>query len=123
LPTWGSAIAGSWDGEDTSNIIFNEDNAYGYGRWIGNRYRDRDHIIWMMGGDISAVYSEEKDYRKVIRAMAKGVADGVNGTTGEGENTDYSNVLMSYHPRKYAPNSSEWFHDEPWLDFNSIQDW
>jgi hypothetical protein len=29
---------------------------------------------------------------------------------------------MSYHPRKWHPNSSEWFHNDPWLDFNSMQD-
>jgi hypothetical protein len=54
--------------------------------------------------------------------MAEGVADGINGISQPDGEADYSTSLMSYHPRKWQPNSSEWFHDEPWLDFNSIQD-
>ena len=73
----------------------------------------------MIGGDRSAVYGE-KDYRNVFRAMAEGVADGVNGIDQQNQEADYSTTLMSYHPRKWKPNSSEWFHREPWLDFNSI---
>ncbi|MBL4883350.1 MAG: DUF4038 domain-containing protein, partial [Planctomycetaceae bacterium] len=64
----------------------------------------------------------KKDYRDVFRAMAEGVADGVNGIDQQNKKADYSTTLMSYHPRKWMPNSSEWFHNEPWLDFNSIQD-
>jgi hypothetical protein len=122
LPTWGSKVAGSWDGKDTSEIIFNKDNAYPYGHWIGSRYRDKKHIIWMMGGDRSGVY-DKNDYRQVFRAMAEGVADGVNGEDNEDGNADFTTLLMSYHPRKKQPNSSEWFHHDPWLDFNSIQEW
>jgi hypothetical protein len=50
------------------------------------------------------------------------VADGVNDAPQHAANPDYRSTLMSFHPRKWQPNSSAWFHDEPWLDFNSIQD-
>jgi hypothetical protein len=121
LPTWGSYVAGSWGGENTSEIIFNSTNSYKYGRWIGQRFKNKKNIIWMMGGDRNAVY-DDKDYRSVFQAMAEGVADGVNGINQQDTKADYSTTLMSYHPRKYMPNSSEWFHNDPWLDFNSIQD-
>ncbi|MBE9509565.1 MAG: DUF4038 domain-containing protein, partial [Bacteroidetes bacterium] len=62
------------------------------------------------------------DYREVWRAMAEGLADGANGVDNQDGKADYSNVLISFHPRKWAPNSSEWFHNDPWLVFNSIQD-
>lgn len=123
LPAWGGYVAGDWgDGHPTPEIIFDQSRAYQYGRWIGNRFRDKTNIIWMMGGDRSAVYGS-RDYRPVFRAMAEGVTDGVaGGETRLDGKADYAVTLMSYHPRKWKPNSSEWFHHDPWLDFNSIQD-
>ena len=121
LPTWGSYVAGSWGGENTSEIIFDSTNSYEYGCWVGQRFKNKKNIIWMMGGDRNAVY-DDKDYRSVFRAIAEGVADGINGINQQDTKADYSTTLMSYHPRKYMPNSSEWFHNDPWLDFNSTQD-
>jgi len=34
----------------------------------------------------------------VFRAMAEGVADGVNGIDRQDTKADYSTTLMSYHP-------------------------
>lgn len=122
LPAWGGCVAGDWgDGHPTSEIIFNATSAYKYAHWIGQRFKSKKNIIWMIGGDRSAVYGD-RDYRSVFRAMAEGVADGVNGINQQDSKADYSTTLMSYHPRKWMPNSSEWFHNDPWLDFNSIQD-
>ena len=130
-PAWGDWFSGKYRGEPDSCIIFNELNAYQYGHWLGERYRGKQNIIWMLGGDRSAVYdlktrwagNEIYDYRKLYNLMAKGLADGENGVADNFEGVpDYSNLLISYHPRKWAPNSSEWFHNEPWLKVNSIQD-
>ncbi len=122
LPAWGVCVAGDWgSGKVTRDVIFNASNGYQYSRWIGQRFKSKKNIIWMIGGDRNAVYGN-KDYRNVFRAMAEGVADGVNGIDQQDGKADYSTTLMSYHPRKWQPNSSEWFHNEPWLDFNSIQD-
>jgi len=122
LPAWGGCVAGDWgDGQATSQMVFDATSAYEYGRWIGQRFKDKKNIIWMIGGDRSAIYGD-RDYRSVFRAMAEGVADGVNGINQQDTSADYSTTLMSYHPRKWMPNSSEWFHNDPWLDFNSIQD-
>ena len=121
LPTWGSYVAGSWGGQNTSKIIFTSTNSYEYGCWIGQRFKNKTNVIWMMGGDRSAVYGD-RDFRAVFRAMAEGVADGVNGVNEQNAQADFSTTLMSYHPRKWNPNSSEWFHNDSWLDFNSIQD-
>ncbi|MGL6268217.1 MAG: DUF4038 domain-containing protein, partial [Chitinophagaceae bacterium] len=46
LPTWGDKLfKDKWgDGPE----IFTVENAKVYGRWIGNRYKDRKNIIWVM---------------------------------------------------------------------------
>lgn len=110
LPTWGTGVAGSYDGKDTREIIFNAENARIYGTWLAQRYRAEPHVMWMLGGDRSAVYGE-KDYRPVFRALAGGLAAVAPAQ------------LISYHPRKLAPQSADWFHDDPWLAFNSNQEW
>lgn len=123
-PAWGDWFSGSFNGKPNKYIIFNEKNAYQYGYWIAKRYGNSKNIIWMVGGDRSAVYdSNTGDYRKVYSAMAKGITDGVNSTSKrQNKNAESNKPLISYHPRKWAPNSSEWFHQEEWLSFNSIQD-
>ena len=107
LPAWGDAIAGSYDGKNTTSIILDALGAKSYGRELAQRYRAERHIIWMLGGDRSAVYGE-RDYRPVFRALAEGLA---------------GSAPASYHPRKAAPQSSAWFHQDSWLTFNSIQHW
>lgn len=113
-------VVGSGNGQDRSGILFNEDNAYEYGQWIGDRYGDEPHIIWMLGGDRSAVY-DEHDYTSVFRAMGEGIADGVHHIDQPDGKADYADLLMSFHPQKRYPNSATWFHQDPWLSFNSIQ--
>jgi hypothetical protein len=122
LPTWGSMITGGRKGTDTTRIVFNPTNAYRYGHWLGTRYKNRTHLIWMLGGDQSAVYPA-RDFRPVVRAMAEGIADGINGEDRPDGRADYRTTLMSYHPEKLALQSSAWFHHDDWLDFNSIQEW
>ncbi len=111
LPTWGNYVAGSWSGASTSEIIFNRTNAYAYARFLGDRYRSRSNLIWMLGGDRSAVYGS-RDYRPVFRSLAEGIADGVNGEDNQDNLADYSTTLISYHPRKDSVSSSAWFHSE-----------
>ncbi len=112
LPAWGSRVAGAYgSGKPNGEIIFDKTKAYKYALWISKKFKNKKNIIWMIGGDRSAVYGKN-DYRSVFRAMAKGITDGY----------DKNPVLISYHPQKWAPNSSTWFHNESWLSFNSVQD-
>ena len=113
LPCWGSAVAGGYDGRPSADAIFDAANARAYGRWLGARYRDEPHVLWMPGGDRSAVYEKiGADYRPVFRAMAEGLREGGGGA-----------ALLSFHPQKRAPQSGDWFHGDAWLSFNSIQHW
>ncbi|MDO5571192.1 MAG: glycoside hydrolase family 140 protein [Bacteroidales bacterium] len=97
LPTWGRY----WnDGKP----LFNKDNAYKYGRFIGSRYKNKG-VIWILGGDRPA---DNKNKKEILRAMAKGIRDAG------------AKQLMTFHPCGGC-GSSQWLNDEDWLDFNMRQ--
>jgi hypothetical protein len=100
LPTWGDKVDQQW-GEGP--VIFNEENAFTYGRWLGNRYREYPNIIWINGGDRGC-----KGNEAVWNALARGI-----------RSAD-PNHLMTYHPMG-SRSSSECFQQEEWLDFNMHQ--
>lgn len=102
LPTWGRY----WhDKIRDEKPLFTEVNAAVYGEWLGRRYRDRG-LIWVVGGDRKI---ENDEQRAVVRAMALGLRRGDGGTH-----------LITFHPPGGA-GSSQWLHDEEWLDFNMRQ--
>jgi hypothetical protein len=99
----GLVTAKSWHVNKHAEKVFNEKNAYTFGKFLGKRYKN-NAVIWYPGGD-SAPGKDEA----VWVAMARGVKDGSGGTH-----------LVSYHGNGQS-SSSFWFHKAPWLDFNSIQ--
>lgn len=105
LPTWGDKVAKMW-GEGP--VIFDSINAYIYGKWIGNRYKDDPNIIWIMGGDRPA-FNDSMDWRPIWRAMVRGIREGTHG-----------HALITYHPSGES-SSSEFWHGENLLDLNMIQ--
>ena len=108
LPTWADKVFKDRWGKGPE--IFNSATAKAYGQWIGNRFKDKSNIIWILGGDRNP--RNESDV-EIWRAMAAGVAEGVH-------NPD--NTLMTYHPQpSETSSSSPWFHKDDWLDFNMLQ--
>lgn len=105
LPTWGDQVS---DLFGTGSIRFNEKNAYSYGRFLGNRYKDLPNIIWILGGDQPA-FTDSSDWRPVWRSMIKGIKDGSNG-----------NALVTYHPWG-EKSSTDFWKNEDILDFNMLQ--
>lgn len=101
LPTWGDKVDKRWG---TGPVIFNSDNAYRYGQWIGRRYKDFPNIIWINGGDRDG----GGDNTPIWNAL------------GEGIKSVDKNHLMTFHPWG-EHSSSEWFHESSWLDFNMCQ--
>lgn len=111
LPTWGDKVFKSTWGKGPE--IFNPDNARLYGRWIGNRYKNQDNIIWILGGDRTP--RDGSQDVAIWRAMADGIAEGLGG---------HDKGLISFHPQPNAlemGGSSHWFHQDKWLDFNMMQ--
>ena len=102
LPTWGD----KWNRHRGAGPeIFTEANAEAYGEWLGRRYA-RAGLVWIVGGDRPV---ETDAHRAILRAMARGLRRGDGGAH-----------LITLHPPG-GRGSSEWFHDEPWLDFNMRQ--
>lgn len=109
LPTWGDKLFKDNWGEGPE--IFNVENAYTFGKWIGARYADKKNLIWIIGGDRNP-RKDSKDIG-VWNEMAKGIE-----ASAKRDNP----ILMTFHPQPNLPGgSSTWFHQEDWLDFNMHQ--
>ncbi len=111
LPTWGDKVAHLWgDGP----IVFTPANAETYATTLAKRYAKNRNIIWILGGDRPAVYKGndtlQHDDRAVWRAMAKGI-EGVLG----------KQAFITYHPSGGEYRTSDYVHNEAWLDMNAFQ--
>lgn len=106
LPTWGDKVTKMW-GEGP--VVFDSINAYKYGYWIGNRYKNEPNIIWILGGDRPAK-QDSNDWRPVWRQMAKGIIDATN-----------HQCFITYHPSGGTYSTSQFIHNESWLDMNMFQ--
>ena len=105
LPTWGDKVNKMWG---KGPVIFDTTNAYTYGKWIGNRYKNDPNIIWIVGGDRPA-FSDTMDWRPVWRAMVRGIREATDGK-----------ALITYHPSGESSSSDFWT-GENTLDLNMIQ--
>ncbi|MFT3934037.1 MAG: glycoside hydrolase family 140 protein [Chitinophagaceae bacterium] len=106
LPTWGDKVTEKWG---AGPAVFNKDNAYAYGAWIGKRYAAYPNIIWILGGDRPAV-KDSNDWRPIWRAMAKGILDATD-----------NKALITYHPQGGKKSTSQIIHNEDWLNINMFQ--
>ena len=107
LPTWGDKATLKEGG--LGPVVFNAENAYRYGRFLGNRYKTKNNIVWVLGGD-RPPKDDKDDWKPVYAAMAKGIDD------GEGKRT-----LKTFHPGGFIWESAPFLHQESWLDFNMNQ--
>ncbi|MDF2958688.1 MAG: hypothetical protein K0S39_423 [Paenibacillus sp.] len=103
LPTWGIRFHAK-PGKSTE--IFTVENAREYGLWLGERYRDRNNLLWVLGGDRALT---KRKHFEIIHSMARGIMDGDGGRH-----------LITFHPPGNF-SSSFYVHDENWLNFNMIQ--
>ncbi|MBD0285980.1 MAG: DUF4038 domain-containing protein, partial [Flavisolibacter sp.] len=131
LPCWGRAyITVQMGGQQE----FNEEEAKAYGKFLGERYRNEPHILWVLGGDAKAQFKgydqnnhlQEWDKRSVFRAMAEGIAFGVTGQNlrWNEESPAWKKLFFTYHPDgDPLDNSSKWFHTDAWLTANGVEVW
>lgn len=102
LPTWGDKYNQLWG---VGPVVFTPENAYTYGKWIGNRYKDHWNIIWMLGGDRPL---DTPEHRQIIDEMARGILE-----------VD-PNHLITFHPMG-PRRSTEYVADAPYIDFHTSQ--
>jgi Protein of unknown function (DUF4038)/Putative collagen-binding domain of a collagenase len=94
VPAWGSLV-------NTGQL--NTRNAAAYARFLANRYKSRSNILWILGGD--------------IRGDRNGEVWQIMGRTLKAEDPRH---LITFHPFGRT-QSSMWFQNAPWLDFNMFQ--
>lgn len=104
LPTWHRYVLPGSHPLLNEEAVFNTRNAYAYGKFLGDRYRDAPNIVWVLGGDWPA-----GPQIGIWDAMAAGIDAGEAGAH-----------LVTYHPRGQQ-TSSTWLHNREWLDFNMVQ--
>jgi Protein of unknown function (DUF4038)/Putative collagen-binding domain of a collagenase len=92
VPVWGGNIK-----------HVNEAQAKSYATFLANRYKNKNNIIWLNGGDIKGADALKKwnIIGNTIRSIDK-------------------RHLITFHPRG-RNSSSAWFHNEKWMDFNMFQ--
>lgn len=96
LPVWGSSIV-----RDEGSLTM--DNMKNYMNFVLNRYHKYPNLIWIAGGDVRGDVDLELFH--AMGAMLK---------------ADNPERLVTYHPFGRC-DSSQWFHEAPWLDFNLFQ--
>lgn len=94
VPIWGNAVK---NGKTSAT------QAKAYAQFLARRYRDRPNIVWINGGDIQG-----------------DVVPGVWEAIGRTLRAEDPNHLITFHPFGRM-QSSKWFHDREWLDFNMFQ--
>jgi hypothetical protein len=94
VPVWGSNI---------KNGSVTRQQAIKYATWLAERYRSKSNIIWLNGGDIKG-----SDSTAIWNAIGSAIRQ-IN-----------PEQLITFHPFGRT-QSSKWFHNEPWLDFNMFQ--
>jgi hypothetical protein len=94
VPIWGSNVK--------SGHVSNKE-AEAFAKFLARRYRDRSNIIWLNGGDVRGDDSTR-----------------IWNTIGNTLKKEDPNHLVTFHPFGRT-QSSEWFHNEAWLDFNMFQ--
>jgi hypothetical protein len=98
LPTWGYYV--------NDAKLLTTHNARAYGQWLGERFRAIPNLVWVNGGD-----RVPSGFEPVYRELALGLRQGDGGAH-----------LITYHPCGWK-TSSQYFHQESWLDFNMIETW
>ncbi len=127
LPVWGQLVVGdNWAGGVFPKTVTQE-NAYGYGAWLGRRLRHRQNLLWCLGGDRMPIH-KGVDYRTVWRALAEGLAKGLTGETlqYDRDHEKWKDLMITYHACHEAETGlcstfSYWTDEEAWISFIMLQ--
>lgn len=94
VPVWGSNVK-------NGSVTCSEAGIFA--GWLAERYKDKTNVIWMNGGDING--SDSTATWNTIGSVIRNTSP---------------RQLITFHPFGRT-QSSKWFHNESWLDFNMFQ--
>ena len=94
VPVWGGVVEAG---------VVNAGNVQAYASFLASRYKNKTNIFWLVGGDTHGDKNSE-----------------VWNQLGRTLRTGDPNHLITFHPFGRC-QSSMWFHNESWLDFNMFQ--
>ena len=94
VPVWGTNV---------KQGLISREQAGTYATWLARRYANRSNIIWLNGGDVRG-----SDTRAIWEIIGKCIRENA------------PNHLITFHPFGRT-QSSAWFNDSEWLDFNMFQ--
>jgi len=121
LPVWGRRYVNATH-PPYSQPVFSIPGMRSYGEFLGKRFRGYSNIVWVLGGDVQA--DAGGNHLDHYRSMAEGIITGITGekVSWNEDSPLWDYALMTYHPDgSPLKNSSLWFHDDPWMDFNMIE--
>lgn len=121
LPFWGRRYVNAIH-SDQSMPVFTLENIFQYGEFLGKRYGGNPNIIWVNGGDVKANAGDPflQHYRLLAEGLAKGITD--KSVKWDEDSEVWDSIFITYHPDGTPMlNSSTWFHNDSWLDFNMIE--
>jgi len=127
LPVWGEMVVGwDWSGGTHPRYVTAE-NAASYGKWLGERMKHRNNILWCLGGDRMPVCRGE-DFRPVWREMAEGLSEGLTGRRlrYDHDSSEWKKLMITYHACHEAETGecstfSYWTARDKWISFTMLQ--
>ncbi len=107
-PAWSGCCGEGWAGKEKDGRLKplnanGADKTREFGRWLGNRYRRFDNVLWILGGD-----NDPNNARAEIRALGFGLKDTA------------PRQLITYHAASTHSSTDVWPADEPWLDVSMV---
>lgn len=127
LPVWGQLVVGDNWANQTFDKTCHAGNSYEYGKFIGNRYKDRKNILWCLGGDRHPIH-KEIEYFDVWRNMAEGLAKGLTEKDLKHNESkeEWEKLLITYHACHAAENHecstmSYWTDADKWISYIMLQ--
>ncbi len=85
----------------------NTTKAYNFGKWLGNRYKDKTNVIWSVSGEYAAVNKYIEPITASQKALFNAVAQGLEDAHGGSQ-------IMTIH-------SGDYFRSAAWHNFTMIQ--
>jgi hypothetical protein len=101
-PLWVGCCGEGWGGKGAAIQRNGPEKSRQYGRYVGNRYKRFNNVLWIIGGD-----NDPHHNREALRELARGIKETA------------PRQLITYHAASSHSSTDVW-ESEPWLDFSMV---